>query len=463
MAPRGGFGLKRFLPPFSPPASCQTGAVFSVMAASWSVAMAMAKVTSLRESKVLQPSVATPRSSTSPLMPDGAAALTAQNLFPPKTCPISACIGTGECDEACDRLKSTFVTTIPGKRLSFYHSTKQIPFDGLHPNVKMGIIVTSGVLRDAELQICRMLNALVRHYGSLDVAMEEVVVVAPHWQTVSQLGESIGAVPEDELAWSSRPPNNNDHYGGGLEEDPNDLKGWAVGANSTGSPSISSFEVMDELVLGLAAKKNYPNMAKILVVGHGEGGSFVQRYAMFTRVESHHAGFDAEHAASSNYGLSFHVANPSVLLYLSDQRPLQPKKPSCNTLEAYTVKHWKWNFQPLRNFSSRDYMGEDCVTWANNYPYGLNGTFPNYVYNVWKGLQEGHTRKEGQMINLKDAYRKKMLTLYSGQADICNKNLHDALKCEPQDCEMPDLFLEVRGLPRMPCHSRTPSYMPIPL
>ena len=188
-----------------------------MVAASWLVAMAMAKAMPPREMKALapQPQHQSLFQQHSALMPDGAAALTAENLFPPRSCDIKLCVGTGSCDEECDRLKSTFVTTVPGKRLGFYHSTKQIPYDGHHTKIKIGIIVTSGVLRDAELQICRMLNALVQNYGSLEAAMEEVVVVAPHWQTVSRLGESIGAVPEDELAWSSRPPNNDDDFSDG--------------------------------------------------------------------------------------------------------------------------------------------------------------------------------------------------------------------------------------------------------
>ena len=421
------------------------------MPASWLVAMAMAKAMPPREVKALTPqaqhqSLFMQRSA---LMPDGAAALTAENLFPTRTCDAKLCTGTGECNEECDRLKSTFVTSIPGKRLGFYHSTKQIPFDGYHPNIKVGVIVTSGVLRDAELQICRMLNALVANYGSLEAVMEEVVVVAPHWQTVSRLGESIGAVPEDELAWSSRPPNNDDDFSNeGLLEDPNDMKGWAVGANSTGSPSISSFEVVDELVLAMVDKRNYPNMEKVHIIGHGEGGAFVQRYAMFTRVETH--ANDREHNGAGTYQLKFHVANPSVLLYLTDQRPLQPKKPTCAQHENYTIRHWKWNFQPLRNRSAREYFGEDCVSWANNYPYGLNGTLPVYVTNTWKGIN--------YLDNIRKAYGKKQMVMYVGQADTCNKQLHEALSCSPTDCELPDMFLEVLGLPRPLPHPTPPTH-----
>ena len=402
-----------------------------MVAASWLVAMAMAKATSLRELKALQPAVAIPRSSTSPLMPDGTAALTAENLFPPRSCDMRLCIGQGDCNEDCDRLKSTFRTSIQGKGLGFYHSTKQIPLDGgRQTKIKVGIIVTSGILRDAELQICRMLNALVRNYGSLEAAMEEVIVISPHWQTVSKLGESIGAVPEDELAWSSRPPNKDEDYGG-FPEDPNDLKGWAVGANSTGDDSISSFEVMDELVRALVDPAVHPNMEKVMIVGHGEGGSFVQRYAMFTRVD-----------IQGSIQVSYHVANPSVLLYLTDERPLQPKKPTCAQNDPDSVAHWNWAFKPLRNRSAREYFGEDCVHWANNYPYGLNGTLPVYVTNTWKGVNYTD--------NIRKAYGKKQMTMYTGQSDTCNKQLHEALSCAPTDCELPDMFLEVRACPPLP-------------
>ena len=416
-----------------------------MVAASWLVAMSMAKAMPPRDLKALtpQPQHQSLFQSNSPLMPDGAAALSAENLFPPKSCPVSLCIGTGECNEVCDRLKSTFRTSIPGKGLGLYHSTQQIPLrdGGRQPNIKIGIIVTSGILRDAELQICRMLNALVRNYGSLDSAMEEVVVISPHWQTVSELGEIIGAVPEDELAWSSRPPNNDGDYGG-FPEDPNDMKGWAVGANSTGSPSISSFEVMDELVQALIDKAVHPNMEKVMIVGHGEGGSFVHRYAMFTQMD-----------VQVSINMSFHVANPSVLLYLFDDRPLQPKKPTCDQNTNHTISHWEWNFQPLRSSSYREYMGEDCITWANNYPYGLNGSLPLYVTNIWN--------RGDRLKDIRKAYAKKRVTLYSGQADTCNNQLHKALSCQPIDCEMPDMFLEVRGLPHMSCHSRTPTPLPV--
>ena len=100
------------------------------MPASWLVAMAMAKAMPPREVKALTPqaqhqSLFMQRSA---LMPDGAAALTAENLFPTRTCDAKLCTGTGECNEECDRLKSTFVTSIPGKRLGFYHSRSVLMF-----------------------------------------------------------------------------------------------------------------------------------------------------------------------------------------------------------------------------------------------------------------------------------------------------------------------------------------------
>ena len=139
--------------------------------------------------------------------------------------------------------------------------------------------------------------------------------------------------------------------------------------------------------------------------------------------------------------MSFHVANPSVLLYLFDDRPLQPKKATCAQNDNYTISHWKWNFQPLRNSSYREYMGEDCVGRANTYPYGLDGALPLYVNRTWKG--------DNRLDNIRKAYAKKHVTLYSGQSDTCNKELHEALSCAPTDCELPDMFLEVRALPRV--------------
>lgn len=125
------------------------------MPASWLVAMAMAKAMPPREVKALTPqaqhqSLFMQRSA---LMPDGAAALTAENLFPARTCDAKVCTGTGECNEECDRLKSTFVTSVPGKRLGFYHSTKQIPFDGSSTVVYLSISERSNAIPKYSLHL----------------------------------------------------------------------------------------------------------------------------------------------------------------------------------------------------------------------------------------------------------------------------------------------------------------------
>ena len=355
------------------------------------------------------------------------------------------CIGVGDCDEECDRLKSTFNIKLSGnaqKKVSFYHA---VPTEGTdapftqkrQPNIRLAVVVMHGILRDAEMQICRVIKALERHYGSLDEVLKHVVVVAPHLQTISVLGERIHALPEDELVWSSRRPDKDDEFGGyAIAEDPSDLRGWSVGAESSTDghdKAVSSFEVMDQLVKGLTDHAIYPKMERVMMLGHGEGGSFVHRYALFTKV-------DQEIPSSAT--LSFHVANPSVLTYIDNNRPEQVKlhkqnaDRNCDYNNNDTIAHYQWPQRELNPASDKDdYFGRDgCSVSANKYPYGLAGVLPKYVTNTWG--------KNNILGNIRKAYKKKEVVMYSGQADVCNRALHEALQCSPTDCVIPDMFLE---------------------
>jgi acyl-CoA synthetase (AMP-forming)/AMP-acid ligase II/acetyltransferase-like isoleucine patch superfamily enzyme len=354
----------------------------------------------------------------SALMPDGATVL--NGFFGAEHCDASICEGVGECNEECDRLKSMFYTSfLPDMGMSFVHPTGQIPFSGPpQPSMRLGVIVMHGVLREAEKYLCRMFNAVVRNVGSEDVAMSEVVLVAPHIQAYHKTAISIGAVPVGELVWTAQPPARDKEYGG-FSEDVEDLNGWATGGNSTGSPSLSSFTIMDEMVRGLANRTRYPNLNSILIVGHSEGGSFVQRYALATRVEER---------LPPEVQVSYHIANPSVLTYMGAERPVQPKKYKCDFSNNRSISNLTWDFAAPTNETS------SCPIRSNDWPYGLAGNrLPEYVSQNWFGPR---------FLGLRRAYLDKAVTLYSGLSDTCNQRLKAELDCKPRDCKLLDRFLE---------------------
>ncbi|MDB4917863.1 MAG: hypothetical protein JWM95_5507 [Gemmatimonadetes bacterium] len=92
---------------------------------------------------------------------------------------------------------------------------------------------------------------------------------------------------------------------------PNGGNSWRSGGMSPSNPTISSFDFIDELVRKLADKKNFPNLARIVVAGHSAGGQVVTRYEMSTRVHN-----------TPGVSISYVVANPSSYAWPAAVRPL---------------------------------------------------------------------------------------------------------------------------------------------
>ncbi|WP_051343359.1 alpha/beta hydrolase [Pseudonocardia spinosispora] len=86
---------------------------------------------------------------------------------------------------------------------------------------------------------------------------------------------------------------------------------WKSGEAGTGSGSLSSYAVMDELVLTMADKSRFPNLKRLTIVGHSAGGQFTQRYAAFGLAPNKVKG------VSINYV----VGNPSSYVYMDPIRP----------------------------------------------------------------------------------------------------------------------------------------------
>lgn len=93
---------------------------------------------------------------------------------------------------------------------------------------------------------------------------------------------------------------------------------WTEGDESVpfgSSTTVSSYQVMDALVLWLAEKYGTPGqLTNIVVYGHSAGGQFVNRYAAGTSVP--------HYVAPLGVRVSFVLANPSSYLYFDARRPL---------------------------------------------------------------------------------------------------------------------------------------------
>jgi Putative serine esterase (DUF676) len=101
---------------------------------------------------------------------------------------------------------------------------------------------------------------------------------------------------------------------------------WRVGAQSDPEccgntnktrekKTISSFDILDQMLGVLTDRDLYPNMDKISIVGHSAGGQMIQRYAIMSLLA---AAYDVDEIDWIN--MQFVVANPSSYTYLDERR-----------------------------------------------------------------------------------------------------------------------------------------------
>jgi pimeloyl-ACP methyl ester carboxylesterase len=143
------------------------------------------------------------------------------------------------------------------------------------PSLTQAVIVLHGVSRNAA-DYARYAETAARAAGTLATTL----VLAPRFGEAGQSGYCY---------WP---------------ESSNDLTDWEHGGNDR-YRSVSSFQLMDELVLKILADQ--PTIQRITIVGHSAGAKFVSRYAIATNLELPQ--------------LRYVPMNPSTWAYMNDQRP----------------------------------------------------------------------------------------------------------------------------------------------
>jgi hypothetical protein len=88
---------------------------------------------------------------------------------------------------------------------------------------------------------------------------------------------------------------------------------WSGGGAADGPTAMSTFAVLDAVIVKTADRTIFPNLSQIVVAGFSAGGQVVQRYAIVGRSE----------AALARPGLAMRyiVGSPSSYAYFSNERP----------------------------------------------------------------------------------------------------------------------------------------------
>jgi len=169
-------------------------------------------------------------------------------------------------------------------------------------SIQRVLIIVHGRLRNAETYLHSAEKA-VTEAGQ----QATTLVIAP--QFLNQQDVARHQLPNDLLRWQG-----------------ND---WMAGGLSTGPTSLSSFQVLDDIVARVNDRQQFPEVKDIVIAGHSGGAQVVQRYALL---------------AHGQYRISprFVIANPSSYAYLDAQRPMAFDAASCPNFNS-----WKYGLQNL--------------------------------------------------------------------------------------------------------------------
>jgi pimeloyl-ACP methyl ester carboxylesterase len=156
------------------------------------------------------------------------------------------------------------------------------PLDASNPRITRALVMVHGAGRNADHYFETSTAA-----GFLAGALDNTIIIAPRYAAGND------SVAANEIKW------------------PEGSNSWRSGGFSPTVTTISSFDLVDEIVRRLADKRAFPNLAKIVIAGHSAGGQFATRYAMTNKVH-----------ATPGVAISYVVANPSSYAWPAAVRPL---------------------------------------------------------------------------------------------------------------------------------------------
>jgi pimeloyl-ACP methyl ester carboxylesterase len=141
---------------------------------------------------------------------------------------------------------------------------------------------------------------------------------------------------------------------GEVDGDPDGLRwseqGWkqgdrAVAGASDSGDRVSSFDVVDRMVLAAMRSDRFPSVRRFTIVGHSAGGQFVQRFAATTEVD--------RDAATRETPFVFVVSNPSSYLYLTDRRPERGRMSAVDAEDCPDFDSYKYGLDDRNDYAGR--------------------------------------------------------------------------------------------------------------
>jgi pimeloyl-ACP methyl ester carboxylesterase len=218
-----------------------------------------------------------------------------------------------------------------------------------NPDITRAVIVTHGLQRNAPVYFEAMVTAL---RNDLDPSL---VVIAPHFKgNVRNSPTCNDPLEAGELHWSCT--------GQGS------INRWDDGGQARDiSEIVYSFSMIDRLVDILNDTSLFPNLAKITITGHSDGGQFTQRYAAGNQL------------VTPGVAVKYVIANAGSYMYLDNRRLV--KGETCFEIGPCTGE-----FTPAWDPDNL------CPDAYNSYKYGLDGRTFGYMSSAQPGFSDDEIR-----------------------------------------------------------------------
>lgn len=288
-------------------------------------------------------------------------------------------------------------------------------FDTVHDDVKRAIIVIHDETRDANAALA-MMSALAGNLNS------STMIVAPQFLLPSDIVRFSDHLPEKGkifAAWQ--------------------VMGWSAGDDSmpiASRKSVSSFTVIDFLLMYLSDRNIFPHLDTIVIAGFGVGANFVQRYAALSTA--------TDIVAKQDIDMRYVVAGATSYLYQTVTRPLGGKNGFGlpNIVECPSVNVYPYGLEKLNPYARR--VGANAVktSYATRFITYLSAQasdpFPDASC---AGLAQGNSS-----YSRAENYRIYLHTLYgdvAGKTQVFAKSgegVNDAISLFGSACGMSSLF-----------------------
>jgi len=219
-------------------------------------------------------------------------------------------------------------------------------------DITRAVIVMHGLQRNAGDYFTTVVSTLGNDQDP------SLIVIAPHFKGFVRNSPTCNdPLQEGELHWSCTGQGSINRWDDGGQ------------ARDTGSDVIYSFSMIDLLIGGLTNRAIFPNLTKITIAGHSDGGQFAQRYAAGNQIDG-----------VGGIAVKYVIANPGSYMYLDNTRML--KGETCfenGTCTASFTPNWD--------------PDQVCVDTYNNYKYGLASRTFGYMNAAQPGFTDDDLRQ----------------------------------------------------------------------